>query len=89
MLIRRAAGRYKETKFYRVGKGVGFVHSTGCISRRATSWEREGVILLSRFRRSEAKGIAQSVLETPESPGTSEETIPEGQAGVAKAAGRR
>ena len=66
MLIRRATGRYKETKFYWVGKGVGFAHSTGCISRRAKPWEREGAILLSRFRRSEGKGIAQSVLETPE-----------------------
>src|SRR4030042_5061076 len=66
MLIRRATGRYKETKFYRVGKGVGFAHSTVCISRRAKPWEREGAILLSRFRRSEGKGIAQSVLETAE-----------------------
>jgi hypothetical protein len=66
MLIRRATGRYKETKFYRVGKGVGFAHSTVCISRRAKPWEREGAILLSRFRRSERKGIAQNVLETPE-----------------------
>jgi RNA-directed DNA polymerase len=66
MLIRRATGRYKETKFYRVGKGVGVAHSTVCISRRAKPWEREGAILLSRFRRSEGKGIAQSVLETPE-----------------------
>jgi hypothetical protein len=45
MLIRRATGRYKETKLYRVGKGVGFAHSTGCISRRAKPWEREGAIL--------------------------------------------
>jgi hypothetical protein len=66
MLIRRATGRYKETKFYRVGKGVEFVNSSGCISRRAKPWEREGAILLLRFRRSEGKGIAQSVLETPE-----------------------
>jgi len=37
MLIRRATGRYKEkeTKFYRVGKGVGFAHSTVWISRKA------------------------------------------------------
>jgi group II intron reverse transcriptase/maturase len=61
-----ATGRYKETKFYRVGKGVGVAYSTVCISRRAKPWEREGAILLSRFRRSEGKGIAQSVLETPE-----------------------
>jgi len=27
MLIRGATGRYKETKFYRVGKGVGVAHS--------------------------------------------------------------
>ena len=27
MLNRRATGRYKETKFYRVGKGVGVAHS--------------------------------------------------------------
>ena len=66
MLIRRATGRYKETKFYRVGTEVGFAHSTVCISRRAKPWEREGAILLSRFRRSEGEGIAQSVLETPE-----------------------
>ena len=26
MPFRRATGRYKETKFYRVGKGVGFAH---------------------------------------------------------------
>ena len=66
MPIRKATGRYKETKFYRVGKGVGFAHSTACILRRAKPWEREGAILLSRFRRSEEKGIAQNVLETPE-----------------------
>jgi len=35
MLIRRATGRYKETKFYRVGKGVGFAHSTAGISKAA------------------------------------------------------
>jgi len=35
MLNRRATGRYKETKFYRVGKGVGVAHSTAYISRRA------------------------------------------------------
>ena len=35
MLIRRATGRYKETKFYRVGEGVGFAHNTACISRTA------------------------------------------------------
>jgi hypothetical protein len=58
MLNRRATGRYKETKFYRVGKGVGLVHSTGCISRRAKPWEREGAILSSCFRRREGKEIA-------------------------------
>ena len=52
MLIRRAAGRYRGTKFYWVGKGVGFAHGTVGISRRAKPWEREGAILLSRFRRS-------------------------------------
>ncbi len=66
MLIRKATGRYKETKFYQVGEGVGFAHNTVCISRTAKPWEREGAILLSRFRRSEGKGIAQNVLETPE-----------------------
>jgi hypothetical protein len=35
MLVGRATGRYKETKFYRVGKGVGFAHNTVCISRIA------------------------------------------------------
>ena len=35
MLIRRATGRYKETKFYRVGKGVGVAHSTVGVSRTA------------------------------------------------------
>jgi hypothetical protein len=28
MLFRRATGRYKETKFYGVSRGVGFAHST-------------------------------------------------------------
>jgi len=32
-LYRRATGKYKETKFYWVGKGVGVAHSTACISR--------------------------------------------------------
>ena len=58
MLIRRATGRYKETKFYWVGKGVGVAYSTVWISRRAKPWEREGAILLSRFRRREGKEIA-------------------------------
>jgi len=66
MLVRRATGRYKATKFYRVGKGVRVAHRTVCISRRAKPWEREGAILLSRFRRSEGKGIAKGLLETPE-----------------------
>jgi hypothetical protein len=35
MLNRRATERYKETKFYRVGEGVGFAHNTVCISRIA------------------------------------------------------
>jgi hypothetical protein len=35
MLIRRATGRYKETKFYWVNKGVGFAHNTAWISRTA------------------------------------------------------
>jgi hypothetical protein len=35
MLVRRATGRYKERKFYWVGKGVGFAHSTDGISRKA------------------------------------------------------
>ena len=59
MLFRRATGRYKETKFCWVGKGVGFAHITACIPRTAQPWEREGAILLSRFRRSEGKGIAR------------------------------
>jgi len=33
MLVRRATGKYKETKFYRVGKGVGVAHITACIPR--------------------------------------------------------
>jgi len=42
MLIRRATGRYKGTKFYWVGKGVGVAHSTVWISRRAkTSGRKE------------------------------------------------
>jgi hypothetical protein len=35
MLVRRASGKYKETKFYRVGKGVGFAHITVWISKIA------------------------------------------------------
>ena len=65
MPIKRATGRYKGTKFYWVGKGVGVAHGTVGISRRAKPWEREGAMLSSCFRRSEGKGIAQSVLETP------------------------
>jgi hypothetical protein len=49
MLDKRATGRYKETKFYRVGTEVGFAHSTAGISRRAKPWEREGAILSSCF----------------------------------------
>jgi len=30
---RRATGGYKETKFRRVGEGVGFARSTACIPR--------------------------------------------------------
>jgi hypothetical protein len=30
---RRATGGYKETKFHRVDKGVGFAHITACISK--------------------------------------------------------
>ncbi len=32
---RMATGRYKETKFYLVGKGVGVAHITTCILRTA------------------------------------------------------
>jgi len=49
MLIRRATGRYKGTKFYWVGKGVGVAHSTVWISGTAKPWEREGAILSSCF----------------------------------------
>jgi len=31
MPFRRATGGYKETKFHRVDKGVGFAHITACI----------------------------------------------------------
>jgi hypothetical protein len=65
MLVRRATGKYKETKFYRVGKGVGFAHSTACISRRAKPWEREGAILSSCFWRGEGRRLPLR-LETPE-----------------------
>jgi len=33
MLVRRATGKYKETKFYQVGKGIGVAHSTDSISK--------------------------------------------------------
>ena len=49
MLVGRATGKYKGTKFYRVGKGVGVAHNTVCISRIAKPWEREGAMLLSCF----------------------------------------
>jgi len=68
MLISRATGRYKGTKFYRVGKGVGFAHSTAGISRRAKPWEREGAILSSCFRRGEGRRLPLR-LETPEKSG--------------------
>jgi hypothetical protein len=35
MPIRKATGRYKETKFYQVGERVGVAHSTGWIPRTA------------------------------------------------------
>jgi len=35
MPFRRATGRYKDTKFYRVGEGVGVARSTAGISRTA------------------------------------------------------
>jgi len=47
MLCRVATGGYKETKFHLVCKGVGVVHSTEWISRRAEPWEREGAMLSS------------------------------------------
>ncbi|HXX81562.1 MAG TPA: hypothetical protein VEI46_08430 [Thermodesulfovibrionales bacterium] len=47
MLIRRATGGYKGTKFHRVGKGVGVAHRTAWIPRTAQPWEREGAILSS------------------------------------------
>ena len=47
MLCRTATGGYKETKFHLVCKGVGVVHSTEWISRRAEPWEREGAMLSS------------------------------------------
>jgi len=64
MLIRRATGGYKETKFYWVGKGVGVAHSTACISRRAKPWEREAAILSSCFRRREGKEIAVEAMNS-------------------------
>jgi hypothetical protein len=54
MLVRRATGRYKETKFYRVSKGVGVAHSTVGISRTAQPWEREGdtfIVFLKKGRK--------------------------------------
>ena len=47
MPCRVATGGYKETKFHLVCKGVGVVHSTEWISRRAEPWEREGAMLSS------------------------------------------
>jgi len=47
MLCRAATGRYKETKFYSVGKEVGVAHSTVWISRRGEPWERKGAMLSS------------------------------------------
>jgi hypothetical protein len=60
MLFRMATGGYKETKFHRVGKGVGFANSTAGISKTTKLWEREVAILLSRFQRKEGKEIAES-----------------------------
>ena len=49
MPFRRATGRYKETKFYRVGKGVGFARSVRCPAH-TTSWSapvpRVGALIL-------------------------------------------
>ncbi|MGA2466705.1 MAG: hypothetical protein ABSH06_20435 [Thermodesulfobacteriota bacterium] len=49
MLCRTATDGYKGTKFHRVCKGVGVVHSTDRISKAAQLWEREGTLLSSCF----------------------------------------
>jgi hypothetical protein len=90
MLIRRATGRYKETKFYRVGKGVGVAHIVPLVS--------QGEHNLGRGKGQYFYHVSEGVKErrlhgragnSRKDPGTSEETIPEGQAGAAKATGRR
>jgi len=83
MLIRRATGRYKETKFYRVGKESDL---------RIVPFVSQGEHNLGRgkgqyFHRVSERGRKEIAVEAinSRSPGTSEETIPEGQAGDAKA----
>jgi hypothetical protein len=63
---RKATGKYKETKFYRVGQGVGVAHITAWIPRITQPWEKEGE-------------IAETLL-APLDSGPLVETIPECQA---------
>jgi len=87
MPCRMATGGYKVTKFHPVCKGIGVAHSTVSISRAVQPWEREGA-MLSSVSEGGKDGRLRDAGNSRENPGTSEETIPEGQAS-AKASGRR
>ena len=80
MLVSRATGRYKETKFYRVGKGVGVAHSTAWYLKDSiTLGEGRGNTFIVFLKR-ERKEIAVKAVNSREVREPSEETIPEGQA---------
>jgi hypothetical protein len=80
MLIRKATDKYKATKFYRVGKGVGFAHSTVCIPRQYNLGRGKGQYFYHVCRRSKGKEIAQRAENSRKDSRTSEEAIPEGKA---------
>ena len=80
MLCRAATGGYKETKFLLACKGVGVAHSTVWIPKQQNFGRGKGQC----FHQVSEEGKGRRLRDAGNSgkgSGTSEETIPEGQAG--------
>jgi len=88
MPAKKATGKHKETKLYWVGTGVGFAHITVWILGQHNPGRGKGQYFY-RVSEEGKEGDCRWGCELQSSPGPSEGTIPDGQAGDANTTGRR
>ena len=81
MPAKKATGKYKETKLYWVGTGVGFAHSTAWIPGQHNPGRGKGQYFYHVSEGVKERRLHGSAENSGTDPATSEETISEGQAG--------